>query len=467
MSQQATIHPTLEANAALQAWRERALQVTLMATMGASVIPLLTVLLETLHVPSHWPAALVFLVACLALIPLLALRRLDHCLRAWGFLVVGYVTAGLAMARGGLAGSGRVYLLALPIAAIVLVGVRSGIAAALLSLLTYGGFTLAAGQGWLRSWLVHPESLLHLSNWLSEGAAFAMLLTLVTLLVGLLIREQARTLVRAEQSRAELAAAHRRTLAAREEERKQLARELHDLVLQELFRLGHRLDWCKREAGKGKLKEELAEVWEANARQIQQIRRICTALRPPALDLIGLTQTMRRHAEAFADRQRKAGNPLILELDLAETRDQLSEEAEIALFRVFQEGLSNVERHAQASKIEIGLALTPDEVLLTIQDDGCGFAVPYHLGDGSTEFTTGLAQEGCLGLLGARERMEALGGGLEVTSRPGKGTLLQAWALSERARKSERKVVGRGRGGRDSGTADGRPSGGVRVDNEQ
>ena len=73
-------------------------------------------------------------------------------------------------------------------------------------------------------------------------------------------------------------------------------------------------------------------------------------------------------------------------------------------------------------------------MLLTIQDDGCGFAVPRHLGDGSTALTTGLAQEGCFGLLGARERMEALGGGLEVVSRPGAGTLLRAWAPGERLR---------------------------------
>lgn len=419
-------HPNVEPPDELLAWRERALQTTLIAALGASAIPLFLTLREALYAPQQRPAALFFLVVYLSLVPLLALRHLDHRLRAWGLLLAGYAAGGLALARGGLAGGGRVYLFALPVIATVLVGERSGIAAALLSLLTYGGFILAAGQGWLRSSLVHPESLLPLSVWCYEGATFAMLLVVVTSLVGLLVREQAKALARVERGRAELAAAHRRLLAAREEERKRLARELHDVVLQELFRLGQWLDRCKRAAGEEGLKEELTGVREAVVRLVQEVRRFCTALRPPGLDNVGLAQTIRCYAETFASQQGEAGAPLALELNLAQAGEQLSEEVTVALFRVFQEGLSNVERHAQASEVEIGLVVSPARILLTIRDDGCGFAVPRHLGD--------LAQEGCFGLLGARERMEALGGGLEVISRPDEGTLLRAWSPGERLR---------------------------------
>nr|HID14417.1 hypothetical protein [Anaerolineae bacterium] len=180
-------HPNVEPPDELQAWRQRALQVTLIATLSVGAIPLFLTLREALHDPRQQPAALFFLVAYLSLVPLLALRHLGHRLRAWGLLLAGYATGGMALARGGLAGSGRVYLLALPVVATVLVGGRAGMAAMLLSLLTYGGFTLAAGQGWLQPWLVHPESLLPLSVWLNEGATFAMLLAVVTSPVSLLV----------------------------------------------------------------------------------------------------------------------------------------------------------------------------------------------------------------------------------------------------------------------------------------
>ncbi len=415
----------------LHDWRERALRATLIATLGVGAISLFLTLRQALHAPHQRPTGLFFLVTYLSLVLLLTLRCLDYRLRAWGLLLAGYATGGMALARGGLAGSGRAYLLMLPVVAVALMGVRSGMAAALLSLLTYGGFALAAGQGWLQPWLVHPESLPPPSVWFYEGATFVMLLAVTTLLVGLLVREQALALARVERARAELAAAHSRLLAAREEERKRLARELHDLVLQELFLLIQRLDWFKRVTGE-EANEELARVREEMVRLVREVRRICTALRPPGLDNAGLARTIRCRAEAFAARRREAGSPLVLRLDLNEGR--LPEDVGIALFRVFQEGLSNVERHAQASKVEVGLTFTPDRILLTIRDDGCGFAASSHLDDGSIALTTGLAQEGCLGLLGARERMEALGGGLKVVSRPGAGTLLRAWAPGERLR---------------------------------
>jgi len=437
MSPQARTYPAVKATTGLQAWRERALRTTLLATLGVGGIPLLLTLRDALHVPRHWPAALFFLVVYLGLVPLLALRHLDHRLRAWGLFLAGYAAGGLALARGGLAGSGRLYLLALPAVAIALVGVRSGMAAALLSLLTYGGFTITAGQAWLDPWLVHPASLLSLSDWFYEGATFGMLLAVVTLVVGLLVREQARALARAKQAEAALEAAQHRLLTAREEERCVLAWELHDGPLQDLVALGYRLCECRERAWPHEpaLAQTLEEVRREATRIMRIVRDACAQLRSDVLDVMGLGPALAQYAY---DVMQKTG--VVVYLDVPRHGPKLADPLGITLFRVFQEALKNAVEHAGVREVWVHFRLEGGEYELRVWDEGRGFVVPERL--------DALALNGHFGLMIIRERVAMVGGHLEVRSAPGEGTEVRVWGEVDNELRSppqRQRRAGRGR----------------------
>ena len=143
---------------ALRDWRTRVLN-GLLTTAAAFALPVIGITVApAFRHPETWPAALAFMAFYLFLLGLAFFRRLDMRLRAWGFLLVGQATAILATARGGLAGDGRVYFMAMPILALVLVGGRSGLLMGIISLVTYTVFAILAHQGQLEKWLVVSEN---------------------------------------------------------------------------------------------------------------------------------------------------------------------------------------------------------------------------------------------------------------------------------------------------------------------
>jgi signal transduction histidine kinase len=146
---------------------------------------------------------------------------------------------------------------------------------------------------------------------------------------------------------------------------------------------------------------------------IQDLRALCTELRPPTLAPFGLEKAIRSHAGSF-----QATHPqLNIQLDLASDGQTLSEQVRLALFRIYQEGLNNVVRHAEASHLQIRFSLDEKQSVLEIEDDGRGFKLPPR--------PIQLARQGHLGLIGAIERAEAVGGQLKITSAPEKGTLIR------------------------------------------
>ena len=164
------------ASTELLAWRTRMLNTLLVVVVVAAGPVIAFVIREAALNPGQWPAALLYLLIYFFVIALAALRRLGLHLRAWGLLLLGYAAGVLAFARGGLAGDGRIYLLALPVLALILIGVRSGLAMAALSLLTFAAFTVTAHQGWMASWLVRQDNTLLLMDWVIGGIAFALAL---------------------------------------------------------------------------------------------------------------------------------------------------------------------------------------------------------------------------------------------------------------------------------------------------
>jgi PAS domain S-box-containing protein len=196
-------------------------------------------------------------------------------------------------------------------------------------------------------------------------------------------------------------------------ERLRIAQEIHDGVAQDLAFLRLKLslwrDWVADEPER--MQDELNQTERTLDGAIDEIRRSIYALRPLALDEVGLLPALRRYVADFNDQYDVRVD---LQIDVAE--EQVPASLELPLFRVVQEALNNVVQHAEASLAWVRLEATEDAVTLTIRDNGRGFDVTMLSGGG---------RSGHLGLIQMRERIEQAGGQLTVASEPGRGTQIQ------------------------------------------
>jgi two-component system sensor histidine kinase UhpB len=158
----------------------------------------------------------------------------------------------------------------------------------------------------------------------------------------------------------------------------------------------------------GQATECLRQANEATEHLMADVRAIAYRLRPSQLDDLGLMSSLRWHLDKVA---RPAGLEVVLSGNLGNER--LPEALELCCFRVVQEALTNVLKHARASRLEVSLNRLDNRILLTLRDDGVGFDVTRHylVPDNSRS----------LGLIGMRERVAAAGGRLQVKSSPGQG----------------------------------------------
>jgi two-component system sensor histidine kinase UhpB len=204
------------------------------------------------------------------------------------------------------------------------------------------------------------------------------------------------------------------TLQAQEEERARVARDLHDEVNQSLTGLLLRLE-AVREAAPPELEAELAETKALANQAMRELLSLARQLRPTALDDLGLAAAVAGQVEQLAHGEIAAA--IATHGDFSD----LGDDAQLVVYRVAQEALSNAARHSGAGKIEVGLRrLESGGVALTVADDGRGFAFDES--------------EGGLGIAGMRERALLIGGELTIESRPGRGTTVRLTVPGESAR---------------------------------
>jgi PAS domain S-box-containing protein len=203
-----------------------------------------------------------------------------------------------------------------------------------------------------------------------------------------------------------LQALSRRLLGVQEEERRHLARELHDEFGQILAAIGLRLHAAR--AGGATAPANLEQCIELVELAGERVRGLALELRPPMIESAGLDATLRWLAG-----QRLLGAAV----HLSGQAGELPREVAVACFRVAQEALTNVARHARAHNVWIELARKERSVELAVRDDGTGFD--------STRALAGWSAGGHLGLLGMRERVQILNGALQVESQPGRGTTIR------------------------------------------
>lgn len=180
-------------------WRTRITNGVLLVAAFASAAGMMMTLIDTAEKPEQAPSLVLYAFLTLILGVLALLRKVNHQVKAWGVLLVGYFTGLTTLATLGLGGSGRLYLLALPIIAFILVGVRTGLFMSALSVVTLVVFAYLADQTTILSQWVSERNSLHLVDWLAEGSDTVMLLAVILALMVLLFRFQ-ESLIKKEHS---------------------------------------------------------------------------------------------------------------------------------------------------------------------------------------------------------------------------------------------------------------------------
>ncbi len=198
-----------------------------------------------------------------------------------------------------------------------------------------------------------------------------------------------------------------------EEERKRIARELHDDTIQSLIAMGQRIELIKETLedpaeGRSRLSELRTMVTGA----IASVRQFSRDLRPLTLEDLGLIAAMQYQVNQLA----QSGN-IEVNLDVEGEVEGLPADMEVAIYRILQETLNNVKKHAQASRVDVMAQFTSREVKLSIRDNGQGFEVPESLTD--------FASQGSFGMMGLQERAMLFGGNVYVQSVPYQGTTVE------------------------------------------
>jgi signal transduction histidine kinase len=227
-------------------------------------------------------------------------------------------------------------------------------------------------------------------------------------------RHYAQLLEQSRQMQEQLRLLSRQVLTAQEEERKKISRELHDVIAQTLASINVRLAALKKEAAlntKG-LERNIARTQQLVEQSVNTVHRFARELRPTVLDDLGLIPALHTFMKTFREQ-----TGIRVSLSAPAAVNKVSSDKRTVLFRVAQEALTNVARHAQASQAEVTIQKLDGRVCMKIKDNGKGF---------QTERVLYGKKKNRLGLLGMRERLEMVGGNITIESTSRTGTTLHA-----------------------------------------
>lgn len=210
-----------------------------------------------------------------------------------------------------------------------------------------------------------------------------------------------------------LQATQRRLITEREDERKALAREIHDQVIQDLLSFNYRLEEIESGETAQSIQKEVESIRQGIRNVVSELRQICSDLRPPTIDHHGLSAAIDSLAHEWEDRSN-----IHVHLEIDPGLGRLPETIELSVFRIVQEGLSNIRKHSSAKHVRLSVQRTPSASLLVrLEDDGQGLSVPPDLAS--------LTINKHFGLVGISERVALLGGLMNIESSRGGGMILQ------------------------------------------
>lgn len=219
-----------------------------------------------------------------------------------------------------------------------------------------------------------------------------------------------------------------------EEERRRLARELHDDTIQSLIALNQRLHLAQMSVADENGAAQLADMQQMVAALIADLRRTIHALRPSYLEDLGLVPALQMLAQESG-----MAPETTVTFETKGRERRLAPEVEMALYRIAQEALNNVARHAQAAHVQVRQVFDAAQVTMSIADDGRGFRAPQSPSE--------MAPQGHYGLLSIQERAELIGAALHIESQPGAGTRLTViaakrdWRLMDRPQQGDASAL--------------------------
>jgi signal transduction histidine kinase len=234
--------------------------------------------------------------------------------------------------------------------------------------------------------------------------ATAAVLALQTALIAALLWQR----IRRRHAEREARSLGGRLITAHEDERRRLARELHDDITQRLAGLA--IDAARIEGGTGSPDRGARTIRDGLVELSEDVHALSYRLHPSVIEDLGLVEALRAECERIARQE-----PLRVDLDSSEVPQKLPSDTAICLYRVAQEALRNVVRHAKASDVNVSLLGSDGGILLTVRDNGTGFDDRRKVDRTS------------LGLASMRERVRLLGGRLEIESQPDRGSAVVAW----------------------------------------
>jgi signal transduction histidine kinase len=266
---------------------------------------------------------------------------------------------------------------------------------------------------------------LRLSLYVTFGIALlgGMMLAIATTVLTLrLEREVERRLKETIEARADLQGLSARLVRAQEDERRTLARELHDEVGQSLSAIMMEASSAVATSDNAGIGDRLRSIGSMAEKTLNIVRDLALLLRPSMLDDFGLVPALNWHAREMSKR-----TGLDVRIDADEISDDLPDEHKTCIYRVVQEALNNAARHANARNIQVGVKNEGARVIFSVRDDGSGFDKRFVRG---------------LGLLGMEERVRRLGGELHIDSEMGRGTTISAELPLPEMVRTEAKTLG-------------------------
>lgn len=395
-------------------WRRRALDWALWVGLGLGSVPLLVAFVVR---PYTLPLGLrLFGLGLFLLVTALAVaRRVAYTVRTWGFLLALLAMASVALAARGLEGSGRYFLVVLPLLATVLLGPRSGYAAAGMSLALFALMAFLYLSGFVAPMDLLKDQSLTPQLWILQGAMLVLvtgpILVLINRFVGLLqdaLASERDAATRVAESNRERRYLERVVLQTGERQRRAVGHQLHDGPCQQITAALLRCKVAENSLLARGAREEAAHleaITDLLDASVGEIHDLAQGLSPAevspsalAAALAGLAQHVRASAKIECD---------VLHDELVHSNDPAVTDQ---LFRIAQEAVSNALRHAKPSRILIELTRSDQTIWLRIQDDGTG--IPPE------------RREAGMGLRIMRYRAELLGGSLSVEPAAGGGTVV-------------------------------------------
>ncbi|MGD2046550.1 MAG: sensor histidine kinase [Gemmatimonadota bacterium] len=436
MSQALTLQDPLESDA-LQRLRLTGLNWCLYAAAGLKTLSTTAVAIELLPWDDDIRLISFYFTIVLFAYVLAFVKRLGFVIRGWGLALFVYSLGVSELWNYGIASMGTLYFLTAVTLSALLFGLRQGTVWLGITTLTYGACAAAYAIGLPPMSAPQQGVSLPAWNWLSPGIVYLYCATATLILTGLFLR-RLQTEIRqgeesvavladevAERTKAEKSAREKeaqlrlsrerlRSLAAsmdkaREQERAEVARWIHDELGQTLAAIALDAAWLRDSDTREEQPEERWDALEEMVRDAHRsLGRLATELRPSILDDLGLRAAVEAHLEEFARR-----NSIAVQAEGLDELDRCDGEAATAVFRIVQESLTNVARHAEAHSVGVRVRCRGDDGLeLTIRDDGRGLS------------NDGQAMGTGLGILGMRERASLHGGRLAVSSCPEGGTIV-------------------------------------------